>query len=249
MLTVKSLSHKDSNWRRYYECLCSCGNTKVIHGAALTSGNTRSCGCLARVAASRRALPEDGGVINQIILQYKRHAKTRGFNFLLTTEEVSAIVRGPCFYCGEASGNTKKTKNCKDGFRHNGIDRVDSSMHYAADNVVSCCAICNRAKRDMAQSEFIAWAKRVAMHRTQWPTSGEALAYSQGLKAGEIADIKSNPQFSNYCERIAYRAGWLTAMKNKPANAEITGACLQASELIDWLCSIWRKDEQGFYHR
>lgn len=30
-----------------YLCLCSCGNSKAINGADLTSGNTRSCGCLA----------------------------------------------------------------------------------------------------------------------------------------------------------------------------------------------------------
>lgn len=58
----------------------------------------------------------------------------------------------------------------------------------------------------------------------QWPTSGEALAYSQGKKAGEKANLKSNPQFSSYCERIAYRAGWLFSMKNrKPSNTVVSG--------------------------
>lgn len=38
-----------------YLCLCSCGNSKAIVGADLTSGNTRSCGCLALELASERA--------------------------------------------------------------------------------------------------------------------------------------------------------------------------------------------------
>lgn len=42
------------NGREYYECLCSCGNTKVIDKRALTrkTGATRSCGCLSLEAAS-----------------------------------------------------------------------------------------------------------------------------------------------------------------------------------------------------
>ena len=32
---------------RAWECVCDCGNTKVIRGYSLTAGNTSSCGCLA----------------------------------------------------------------------------------------------------------------------------------------------------------------------------------------------------------
>ena len=48
--------------------------------------------------------------------------------------------------------------------------------------------------------------------------NGEALAYSMGMKAGEKRDLTSNPQFSSYSERIAYRAGWMEAAKLKAAN-------------------------------
>lgn len=30
----------------YWNCLCDCGNTKIINSGKLTSGNTRSCRCL-----------------------------------------------------------------------------------------------------------------------------------------------------------------------------------------------------------
>lgn len=32
----------------YWKARCACGNIKVVRGASLTSGNTKSCGCLAR---------------------------------------------------------------------------------------------------------------------------------------------------------------------------------------------------------
>lgn len=173
-LTVISFSHNDKRHRRHYEVKCDCGVIKTVQGTLLRSGNTQSCGCLSMEVKKSKLLPDNRGVINHIVLQYMRHAKTRGIDFKLTTGQVDALVRLPCHYCGATGQNLKKTKNCKDGFRHNGIDRVDSSMHYTVDNVVTCCAICNRAKRDMAQSEFLAWVKRVAMHQdamaNQWVT-------------------------------------------------------------------------------
>lgn len=35
------------NHKATFECLCECGNTKVIQGVLLSNGHTRSCGCLA----------------------------------------------------------------------------------------------------------------------------------------------------------------------------------------------------------
>lgn len=171
-LEIISLSHQDKRWRKHYLCICECGNKKTIQGSLLTSGNTKSCGCLSKDARKKFILPNDKAVINQIILQYKRHAKNRGINFELQYETVEKLVRGSCYYCGVIGGNLKKTKNLKEGFRHNGIDRVDSSKGYTEENVVSCCGTCNIAKRDMSLDEFIGLAKRIANHQdamaNQW---------------------------------------------------------------------------------
>ena len=37
---------------RYYLCQCDCGNTKIVYGHNLKTGNTKSCGCLSRKMAS-----------------------------------------------------------------------------------------------------------------------------------------------------------------------------------------------------
>jgi hypothetical protein len=164
-LTVVSLSHSDRRKRKHWLCRCDCGVEKTVQGTLLTSGNTRSCGCLSREIKAQSRLPNDRGVINHIILQYKRHATGRGLKFLLAYEAVEKLVRAPCAYCGIVGGNLKKTKNFKEGFRHNGIDRVDSSADYTPGNVVPCCGLCNRVKRDMDRGAFIAWALRVASHQ------------------------------------------------------------------------------------
>lgn len=61
-LTVLGLNEEESskprgkNGRkvRYYNCLCDCGNEKIIDGRRLTSENTKSCGCLHKEKSSDR---------------------------------------------------------------------------------------------------------------------------------------------------------------------------------------------------
>lgn len=55
-LTVESFAYMGKY--PYWHCKCDCGNEKDIIGQSLTSGNTQSCGCLAkeRLAENRRAV-------------------------------------------------------------------------------------------------------------------------------------------------------------------------------------------------
>lgn len=45
-LTVSEFYGKDHKGRRLWKCICDCGNEKIAYTNALTSGHTRSCGCL-----------------------------------------------------------------------------------------------------------------------------------------------------------------------------------------------------------
>lgn len=47
-LIVVSNAGKLDGRRYYWNCVCDCGNTKIVQGSYLTSGNTRSCGCLTK---------------------------------------------------------------------------------------------------------------------------------------------------------------------------------------------------------
>jgi len=172
-LTVLGFSHKDKRSRRHYRVRCECGTIKTVQGTLMRTGNTKSCGCWSReIAGTRNKIPNNGAIVNFLILQYKRHARDRGIEFLLKREEVDWLVRQPCHYCGIDAGNITRIKNCRQGFRYNGIDRVDSRQPYTSGNVVPCCGLCNKAKRDMPRDVFIAWAIRVARHQeafaAQW---------------------------------------------------------------------------------
>lgn len=181
-LIVLSFSHHDKRWRRHYLVKCDCGNQKTVQGTLLRSGNTKSCGCLAKDIKRKRLLPNNQGVINQIILGYKRHAKGRGFNWNLSFDDVRNIITQPCHYCGSELSNMKITKNCKDGFKYNGIDRINSKKHYTKDNVVPCCAICNTAKNNMSKFDFLLWIERVHNHQKAMVLQWGSQAILKGQK-------------------------------------------------------------------
>lgn len=176
-LTVIRFTHKDKRFRRYYLFKCDCGVEKIIHGTAVTSGNTKSCGCYGKESRRKELLPDNRGVINQIILQYKRHARNRNIDWHLTYSDVKQIISQPCHYCGAVNSNHKVTKNCMDGFDHNGIDRVDSQNGYFIDNVVPACKTCNYAKSDTDYRDFILWLQKASNHTKamaeQWTKGGD----------------------------------------------------------------------------
>lgn len=64
--TVVSLdpvrSHKCARWL----CVCECGITRIINGADLRKGSTRSCGCLQRELSSKRAT-KHGNCLKRIL--------------------------------------------------------------------------------------------------------------------------------------------------------------------------------------
>jgi len=45
-LTVKSLYPVGDRYGRYWICQCTCGNEIAVRSNNLTSGHTKSCGCL-----------------------------------------------------------------------------------------------------------------------------------------------------------------------------------------------------------
>ena len=45
-LTVNGFSHIDSSKKRCWLVTCDCGNEMTVIGRSMTSGNTKSCGCL-----------------------------------------------------------------------------------------------------------------------------------------------------------------------------------------------------------
>ena len=71
---LQAITFYSKNKKRY--CICDCGKQNIVRTANLTSGQVRSCGCLARDIASRNAklkrLPEGISARNTVVNGYKK---------------------------------------------------------------------------------------------------------------------------------------------------------------------------------
>jgi len=139
--------------KSYWNCICSCGKKIIVSGAALKSGNTKSCGCINLNPDAAFNLAIDG---------YKRGAENRGISFEITKDEFREITQKDCFYCGESPKRIRK--GALGDYVYNGIDRVDSSKGYVIENVVPCCGNCNFAKKLNTVSEFVSWVEKAYNH-------------------------------------------------------------------------------------
>jgi hypothetical protein len=149
-LTVLKQTISDGYSNTRWECLCVCGGVKTVAGSALLGGKTGSCGCLADDFRTRRVKfktcykgPKVSG-INTLFSKYKTHAKNRGHIFTLTREYFESLLFNNCVYCSDPTTNTQTS--WVDSFSYNGIDRIDNTLGYTNENVVTCCGFCNKAK-------------------------------------------------------------------------------------------------------
>ena len=119
------------------------------------------------------------GFKNKLYRQYKRNAKNRKHQFLLTQEEFENIIFQDCFYCGEKPrpmtqkqieqhGNSKQPP-----LNYNGIDRLDPSKDYIVENCVPCCPTCNYMKHISSLDNFKNHIHKIYNHLNLGSTIGD----------------------------------------------------------------------------
>lgn len=122
-----------------YTCQCVCGKIKDRDIYTIIKGQSKSCSC------GRRKNGKSPYKVS--FSAYKNQAKARGYVFELDFNTFQNLVDNTCYYCG--------------ALPKNGIDRVDNTQGYILENCVTCCKICNIAKRDLPQEEFLSWVTRL----------------------------------------------------------------------------------------
>jgi len=145
----------------YWIFKCDCGKEKELKSNKVFQNNatTKSCGCLSNKNININP------AISLKIRSYKSGAKKRNLIYDLTFDCFLKLTSGNCFYCG-----IKPNKISKAGFHeyiYNGIDRVNNSIGYTIENTVSCCSLCNKAKRDLDYDIFKTWIERVSIYQSE----------------------------------------------------------------------------------
>lgn len=59
-LTVISQATRKSKYIALWSCMCTCGTAKVVEGAQLRKGKTKSCGCIRSMLSSNRFAKHGG---------------------------------------------------------------------------------------------------------------------------------------------------------------------------------------------
>jgi len=155
-LLVLEAAGKDHRGNRLWRCLCDCGNITEVITWRLRSGNTRSCGCIKdEQRKNLNLLPSGEAAFTQLFYQYQGGAKDRGIEWSLSKELFRELVETNCSYCGRVPFQIKSPKGANGSYIHGGIDRIDSTLGYSAENSVPCCKVCNFMKLDMTREAFI----------------------------------------------------------------------------------------------
>ncbi len=133
--------------RTSWDCICSCGKSINVHTLELTSGDTKSCGCL----------KFDKQYLSIGKAAYRHHlfnVKSRnGIVNYLSEEEYLSISSLPCHFCGKLDVKTNVSTGAI--ILLNGIDRMNNEKYYRIENSLPCCGTCNIMKMDSAYADFI----------------------------------------------------------------------------------------------
>jgi len=178
-LSVTSHAGTDHRKKHLWLCACDCGNNKVVVSDNLSSGKSKSCGCLKSEFLARKGnqygllLDRESALINVQYSHMKKRNKKLGFLDCMLLAEFAKLIKSPCKYCGIDSSReiedrlseSKSQKRLSDYvLKCNGIDRISSDEGYAIDNSVPCCKACNFAKHTMSEANFYEWVIRVYGH-------------------------------------------------------------------------------------
>lgn len=134
----------------YWQCLCDCGNKKIVSSKDLVRSNVKSCGC-AKLGVNFKGYGEiPHSIYSHIIIS----AKKRNIEFNITIEYIWNLFLKQdrkCAYTGEV---LKFSKNKNDSSKTASLDRIDSSKGYIEGNVIWCHKKINILKMNIPLDEF-----------------------------------------------------------------------------------------------
>jgi hypothetical protein len=150
------------SWGACWVCRCKCGKESIIQGRSLRNGGTHGCQDCANGLRPYEAL------YNYLL----RQAKPRGLEVTISYEDFVKVTQNKdCFYCG--STIVWSDRNRKQAGRQTNLDRRDNTRGYALDNIVVCCADCNRLRGDRWSYDDFSRVVAILMEERLWPSQKE----------------------------------------------------------------------------
>ena len=153
-VVVEAESNGFSRWL----CKCDCGNTKIVLGRSLTSGNTKSCGCCRKLAHNWRGF---GEITGSYWSHVKHNSNSRGKYFGVTIGEAWQVFLSQNRRCAISGVELIFVRNyMKDPHNQTAsLDRIDSAKDYVVDNIQWVHKVVNKMKNILTDSELLEWCR------------------------------------------------------------------------------------------
>jgi hypothetical protein len=145
-----------------WKCQCECLNYNIVRTSDLNNGNSKGC------KSCRNILKKGESGLNRLYYKYKNRSTKYQGQFDISKDVFKQLTSSNCHYCGikpsqisKSCSHTSHYTQKNSIYLYNGLDRIDSFKNYTIDNVVPCCEMCNKAKRDIDYNDFINYIKRL----------------------------------------------------------------------------------------
>jgi hypothetical protein len=147
-----------------WDCVCTCGNHKIIRGKSLRLGETKSCGCLRNeISGKRMALRPYEALYRKLLRRCDGGHKECNLSY----EDFVAFMNiTKCHYCGETVIWCKHHLGQKYYCGCN-LDRRDNQKGYVKGNCLVCCGVCNGMKGTLEYDEFFNQIAKIVRQKGQ----------------------------------------------------------------------------------
>lgn len=145
-----------------YRCRCSCGTEIERPGGYLTSGDTKSCGCIKAAATKDAHWTGFGEISGSYYSSIKFNAKARGYQFDITIEEIWNLFLKQNRKCKLSGLELDFSQNLSKKKQSASLDRIDSKVGYVLGNVQWVHKDVNFLKNKYSEEYLLKMCKMVA---------------------------------------------------------------------------------------
>jgi hypothetical protein len=169
---LKYYGHHKRQQHCCWECLCVCGNKKVIAHSSLVRGRSKSCGCSYTHGNNHKCWRGHGEISGKIFSHIKSHAIKRDQEFNITIEHIWNLFLHQdrkCALSGLPIRFSLSDKEHRKRLTTASLDRIDSNKGYIEGNVQWVHKDINWMKNDFDNQYFIEICKKVAQkNKENW---------------------------------------------------------------------------------
>lgn len=166
-LTVKNLSDQKIWGTYYWNCLCKCGNYKLVSSSQLKRGIVRSCGCIKSEGNLQGKFI--GEITGSFFSSLYNLAKHRGIEFSLTKEYIWNLFleqNRQCIYSGLEIKFVNQYRENKSN-RTASLDRIDSNKGYIEGNVQWVHKDVQFMKYTLSEQRFLELVEYIYINRIE----------------------------------------------------------------------------------